>query len=640
MIPYLLGSVALVAWLVMPGLVIGILAERRNPAPARARLALFAVTGGLCFWYLGSQIVVRLGAVSTPLVWLVTIAVAAGSVVVLRRFGPEVLARVQLPHLLPSATIGGIAAVIGALPVLRLIGGRDDTLLGSTPWYYWRLTQETVRAHGVPTWSWEWAMRLPFLDDYPAFTSASAVLAVASGDPTSLASARLVIVVVLVTFGLSVYLLARELGADRLPAAIAVVVMTSGATFSLKLLSFRPEGAGYALMLLVPAAAIDFFRTRRPSSLVLVAVAGLTLSQIHGLAWVFAMAVLAGLAVAAIVMARRPRASTVRATITITVVVAGAWLVGNAVLGGGLSGASKLGGLPHVGGGVDPTFEFRYLVNGHLEPPPEPSFFGMAMNSLRPDLLGGPDGAWLAGGVVVLGALVYTAIQRGDRRRAALRLVLVIGVTLVAVLAFSFWLSIRNATFVPRRTGFGRVLQLSFVMFPFALALVLSAIARRRKLVAGAIGLLVAGLAYFPAEHTLRSQASRTASAETLRELRDLDLPDDALVLTNFYSEGFVPDVTGGRGVIDGRAPYTEGSTLEKVNAEVRRAVEFFSSPTEAPDPPLPVDGITHVLVSTGDGWALGSSVRWATNQEMLDRRSDLHLVASSPVFRLYEVNR
>ncbi len=329
---------------------------------------------------------------------------------------------------------------------------------------------------------------------------------------------------------------------------------------------------------------------------------------------------------------------TVRAVITLTVVVAGAWLVGNAVLGGGLSGAGKLGGLPHVVDGVDPTYEFRYLVNGHLDAPPKPSFFGMAMDSLRPDMLGGSHGWWLLGGVTVIAGLVYTSIQRGDRRRPAQRLVLVLGVTLVAVLAFSFWLAIRHATFVPQRTGFGRVLQLIFVMFPLGLAVVLSAIACRRRFVAGAVGLLVAGLAYFPAASALESQRSRTASAETLRDLRGLDLPEDALVLTNFYSEGFVPDLTGARGVIDGRAPYTEGPTLAKVNAEVRRAVEFFSSPSTAPDPPLPADGITHVLISTGTGWALGSSMRWVTNQEMLDRRSDLHLVASSPAFRLYEV--
>ncbi len=216
MIPYLLGAVAIVAWLVLPGLVIGVLAERRAPTPARARIALFGLTGGLCFWYLGSQILVRLGATSVPVVWLVTVALGVGSVVVLRRFGQEVLARLEWAELFRSIAIGGVATVVCTLPILRLIGSRDDTLLGSTPWYYWRLTQETIRAHGVPRWSWEWALRLPYLDDYPAFTSASAVLAVASGDSANVAAARLMIGVALVTFALSGYLLAAR--ARRGPA--------------------------------------------------------------------------------------------------------------------------------------------------------------------------------------------------------------------------------------------------------------------------------------------------------------------------------------------------------------------------------------------------------------------------------------
>ena len=139
----------------------------------------------------------------------------------------------------------------------------------------------------------------------------------------------------------------------------------------------------------------------------------------------------------------------------------------------------------------------------------------------------------------------------------------------------------------------------------------------------------------------MRSRARAIAPRRPRRcaSCRALDLPDHSLVLTNFYSEGFVPDVLGARGAIDGRAPYTEGTTLRKVNAELRHSIAFFASPPGV-DPPLPVDGLTHVLIATGTGWSLGAGTRWTTDQEMLDHRPDLQLIASSPSYRLYAVSR
>jgi hypothetical protein len=636
-IPYLLGAFELIAWLVLPGLAIAVLAERGEARPSRSRLALFALTGGLSFWFLGSQVLMLLGGLSTVGVWFVTLAVAVGAGVVLARVGIEVIRRVTLPHLVPSVAIGLVATIVASLPVLRVVAPRDDTFIGSTPWYYWRLAQETIRAGGVPASSFEWATKLPFLDDYPAFTAASSVLAVATGNSSGLAAGRIMIVLSVMTFALAGFILARELGADLLAAGVAAVLLTAGDTIAMKLLSYRPEAAGYALMLLIPAAGIDFFRSRRVSSLILTAVAGLALSQIHGLDWVFAIAVLGALAIAALVLTR-PRRQVSRAVIMLTLFVGATWFVGNAVLGGGLSGAGKLGGLPRVVAGNDPTLEFRRLVAGHLDVADTPALSQMMRDSLRPDFLGGSDGWWTIGVIAMLAALGYTAVQPGDRRRAAARLVIVVIGSLVFVLAFSYWLAFRHSTFVPRRTGFGRVLEYSFIMIPLATAIVLTAIARRRRLVALVLGIAITAAAFFPAFSAIDDERVRAASPQTLRVLRNLRLDPHALVLTNFYSEGFVPDIVGARGALDGRAPYTERDTLARANTQLRRSIEFFAQPPGTPGAQLPVPGLTHILIATGDGWALGAYVHFATEVAMLDARPDLRLVTSNASFRLYQV--
>ena len=227
--------------------------------------------------------------------------------------------------------------------------------------------------------------------------------------------------------------------------------MTAGGTFSGKLVALRPESAGYALMILIPAMAIDYFHDRRWSSLALAATATLTFSQVHGLDWVFSVAMTAGVVVAFGLLDQPRRAAILRTVLIFGLVVGGTWFVGNAVLGGGLSGAGKFGGLPQVVDGHDPTHEFLGFTTGQIDVGTTPSILSMAKASLTPRMAGGSEGWWTLGAVLTLSsALGYASTQHGEPRRMTFPLVLIVVTTLLVVLAFSSWLALTHSTLTSR----------------------------------------------------------------------------------------------------------------------------------------------------------------------------------------------
>jgi hypothetical protein len=123
---------------------------------------------------------------------------------------------------------------------------------------------------------------------------------------------------------------------------------------------------------------------------------------------------------------------------------------------------------------------------------------------------------------------------------------------------------------------------------------------------------------------------------EALTSLRDLRLSPDDLVLTNAYSEGFVGAVPGGRGVLDGRAPYSEPAALNRANHLLEQSITFFNAPANQP---LPGDakGIRYVLVGTEPS-VLGTPLLFQTNYQALAHSPDLKLVRSGPGYLLYRV--
>ena len=638
MTPYLLGTISLFAWMVLPGVAVGVVGEWRSPSPSAIRFLTVSLAAGISVWTLGAETLVRIGQIDERVVAMSALGLAIASLVVIVVCGRGLLRGVNARDL-----GGGIAIALGSTalataPVIALMAARRDALLGSTPWYYWRLTRETVLAGKVPARSLEWGLRLPFLDDYPGFTASSAVLAVATGRPSELVAAQMVRVIAAVTTALACYALARTLGADRIPSATASVLLLSGATFATKFASFRPESAGYALMLLIPALAVGWLQSRTPTNLVVLAIAALALSEIHGIDFVFAMAWVLGLTLTALMFGIR-RAETRRIAAWLLAAVGGTWLAGNVLLGGGLSGAEKLGNLPRSIAGLDPTWRFRSLAVGNLAVSAPPPLTSVARVSLRTGMAGLGWPWWaLAAGLTVAG-LVVMFTRRAELRSSALRIAVTMLATTVAIVVFSAFLAANYSTDVPRRTGYARLLPLVYVFFPVTVALVLSAISRSRRALGVGLSVVFALAVFVPAARWTASLDIQMPSRESLGSLRDLGLSSDALVLTNSYSEGFVPDVTGGRGLLDGRAPYTESGVLQKVNRRLQASIKWFAAPaSHGVAEPLPVPGVTHVLVSTITPWDLGAGVAFPTDVAALDGRSDLYLLRVGPGFRLYSV--
>jgi hypothetical protein len=111
---------------------------------------------------------------------------------------------------------------------------------------------------------------------------------------------------------------------------------------------------------------------------------------------------------------------------------------------------------------------------------------------------------------------------------------------------------------------------------------------------------------------------------------------NDGLILANGYTEGFLPAVFGSPGLLDGRAPYTEASLLDRANTLLARSRAFFDNPLES-DLDLQGLGVAYVVV-TGQSWSIGT-VRWfEANTFDLDARGDLERVFIGPGLLVYRV--
>ena len=107
-------------------------------------------------------------------------------------------------------------------------------------------------------------------------------------------------------------------------------------------------------------------------------------------------------------------------------------------------------------------------------------------------------------------------------------------------------------------------------------------------------------------------------------------------MLTNTYSEGFVGAVLDAQGVLDGRAPYSEPTTLKRASTLLDESIRFFANPLITPLPEA-APSISYVLVATTPS-VLGTPLVFFTNYDALAQRPDLELVSEGPGWRLYKV--
>ncbi len=638
-----------------PGLAIAALLDCRAPVEKLRpeRFATFALAAGLSVWVVGARVLDRVGWLTRGPAIAITVALALASLVALVGPGRPTLRALKTRSTLVFAGWAGGSTLVGAAPLLQLVFDQRDALVNSTPWYYWNLVRQTVAAGGTPARSYEWGRWVSFLDAYPGFTPAVTVFALAGGTD-SLAAAHVVTVVAMLSAGLAIFLLVRALGGQLWGAAFATILFFAVDVFSSKLSSLRPESLGYAFALLAPILALEFLRTGDKRVLLILAATFVGLGQVHGIDWLFGCGMIAAAVLAGYPMTRprepgrrRKRSEAKRWLFrggVVAVITLGAWAIANFGLSGHLSGASDLGGLPEIAGGVDPTWEFAALAQGNPGSTP-PTVTTLLQNSLQRGFrgLGWPWFAAISGLAIAI-LIARSVVGPSSRAKTIARRGLVfLGVSVGIALVASLFFNVGWSTYVPRRTGFARLLQVALVLVPIGAGLAVGLIpwsdaptARRRvAAVAGAIALIFAGFVTVHGQDTMDVRADQRPLPSTLAALRDLALNENDIVLTNVYSEGVVPVMTGARGALDGRAPYADAELLARANTLLAGTRALMIGPGTAP---LPCSGLTYLLLATDGRWSLGSPFVFPTDYAGLALRTDLELVSEGPGFQLYRV--
>jgi hypothetical protein len=356
-------ALALVGLLVLPGLAAAALSCRRHDTTSTPeRFVGVALAAGLSTWLVTSEILTKVGALTAGPVVLATVAIAVASVVVIAGPGRPGFAILRSSAGLIALVVPPVVTAVAGAPLLRGVADRPQSLRQPTPWYYWRLVQETVAAHGVPASSAEWGTRVAFLDDYGAFTAGTGVLSVAGGSRTSLVAADVVQCLALLAAGVAVYVLTRAWGASRPASAVAIGGFLALDFYVSKLSSFRPEASSYALALLAAVFARWWMLRRRRSDLVMLGVLLFTLGQSHAIVWTLALAMVGATCVAGLDLGERGSrvATAARTVVPVVAIALVMWLAGGLLFGGELGGAGKLGDVPT--GAADPTWRFQALT--------------------------------------------------------------------------------------------------------------------------------------------------------------------------------------------------------------------------------------------------------------------------------------
>jgi hypothetical protein len=655
MLAYVEAIATAIAWIVLPGVAIASVLDRKVGAVLKPdRFFTIALASGLSVWVVGARVLDLAGGLTRGATITVTIVLAIASVAVTIAAGRPTLHALRTREAAAVAGWAGGSTLIGAGPLAWIVVGERDALINSTPWYYWNLVRQTVAAHGTPDWSYEWGRWVGFLDAYPGFTTAATTLAIVSGTKT-LAAAIVVTIIAMLAGGLAMFLLVRALGGGLAGAAFAVLLLFAFEVFSSKLSGLRPESLGYAFALLCPALALEYVRTGHARVLAILGLTFVGLAQVHGIDWLFGCGLVAAAVAAGYPLLRAPEQGRRRLRldarrwlvrgVLVAIVTLGAWALANVALASNLSGAGDLGGLPKIENGVDPTWEFAALAQGNPGSSP-PSVSDLLTNSLRRGFrgLGWPWFAIVAGLALAI-LIARSLVGPATRTRALARRALVFLLVSIAIaLAASFFFSINWSTYVPRRTGFARLLQVALLLVPVGAGLAVSflpwgerpAVRRRFVAVAGALALAFGLFITVHGQHALDGRAHQRPLPVTLGALRDLDLQPDDVVLTNVYSESIVPVATGAKGVLDGRAPYADAKLLSRSNDLLARTRAFMQTPGNGV--PLPCRGIDYVLVATDGQWSLASPFVFPTDFTGLRARPDLELVSEGPGFQLFRV--
>jgi hypothetical protein len=624
---------------------------------------------------------------------LATLGLLSGATVVALTLGLTIVgfmarrARPRIPTFtgrrrtwLVAAGIGvGVALVVILVP--SHLGVRPELLpRSSTSWYYLHLAQATADGGAFPATVAEWGAERPFPTDYlPVTAHTAAALQLLPGDQlVRLEIYRLLILGLGLLF--ATVLFRRWVSA---PFALAGAILLLGTVrLDQKFDGYRPETVAFVLALFVLWVADRAFveRDRRLVGLAIAATAVVYLS--HAEVFLILAAALVGVGTGRLLIAPDGRGHTVglrrptrRALVApgIALVIVGGGLIVAAVSGSLLTGESRALGYvlgrdaapaptaerarpDEVPAGWtftdDPTWDFYTAsVAPALAGTQPPDAFTDALLLPRSILLIWPglDGRTRSG-LVVLAALTvlpFLAWPFLDPRRrrfllgwACFAIILVVGSVLLYEL---------SRTYVPQRTAGRRLMPYLLLVPVVAMTTILWLLGRltspawralfpasgRLRAAAAALALVVLTTGAVSASARPggatddREAALSPAGYAAYRWMAD-QLPADARILANAYTDGAIAAVSGRTGIVDGRAVYLEnpGFLAESTALALGARVVFGTPSAPGTGTFLDRERVTHLLVATdpSDGTDLGGYLPFAT---------DVAAIRADPRFRL-----
>ena len=521
-----------------------------------------------------------------------------------------------------------LAAVLVVIPSRLAVG---DSLLPftSTVWYYANLARVVAVSGGFPAVLPEWGTERPFQTDYlPVTAHTAAALQLLPGDLlVQLELYRLALLIV----GLVLATLLFRRWVSSWLALLGAILLFTTVRLEFKYLAYKPETFALDLALfglwLVDRAIVE--RSRRLA--MTAAVTGGLVYLAHAEVFLVYLAAVAGIVAARSFVVARGRwrlglgiAPGTRRRIGLGLGIVALAIVGGTLANGALTGSFRIVGYltadrPETAGGAatatfipeemptgwtlsgDPTWDFYVAAVAPAEvSQPAPHRFLDPRMLPRSILVvwSGLDARERSGLVVLLGLLVLPIVAWPflDRRRR--RAVVTWTVFGIAIFAGSYLLFAISHTYVPQRTGPRRIMPYELFLAVGAGVFLLWGIDRLaargwRTLLPFRGAMLAAGTALAIVCTAMVSAGPVTAlddpepgitsvGYEAYRWI-DANLPPDARILTNAYTDGALTALSHRVGIVDGRAVYLENpGFLHESTGLALGARVVFGDPTGA----------------------------------------------------------
>lgn len=497
----------------------------------------------------------------------------------------------------------GAAVVLGAVLVRsRLDVGPSLLPFTSTVWYYANLAARVAAAGRLPTSLPEWGAERPFQTDYlPVTAHTAAAIQLLPGD--LLVQMELYRLALLAVGVIVAAVLFRRWVSSWL-AVLGAILLVSTVRLDFKFLAYKPETFGLVLVLfalwLADRAIVEGSRRLAALAAVVAGVAFLSHAEVF---------LLLGPGIAGVVLARllvdpaggrlglrspRTRSGAAALALGIAILVGGLGIgtIGNFVATGQLRVLGYVAGAGTEGAAIepaaadevpagwsasgDPTWDFYVaaVAPGQAGRPPT-SFFDRrllprAILHVWPGL-DARSGALLVVLLALLAGPLLAWPWLDPRRRRAL---VAAWIFAVGLFVGSYLLFALSHTYVPARTGPRRLMPYELVLPVVSLVVVLWGLDRllrpgwralfpRRGATLGA-GLLLTVLtiaAIVPAPDPIVDDAPEpgltTVGYDAYRWL-DANVPADARILANAYTDGSIGALARRVGIVDGRAVYLE----------------------------------------------------------------------------------